>query len=209
MTNKAKALSLQHDYDIMVTARHMAITEAMKQHAIDKLGKIDRFHARISEVVVTMDVQRELNKVDIVLKVNNVRVKSHAAANDMYVAIDMAVDKLQSQLRKYKTRLAEHQARGVSEVDMIVNVLRPSADDVKDVNEEIDEENARRLTATYQPHKIVKQEIHALKTLTYQEAIMKMELSGDQFLLFRHEEDMKLKLIYRRNDGNFGIMEPE
>ena len=210
MSNKTKAASFQQDYDIVVTARHMSITEAKKQHALDKLSKIDRFHTRIADVTITMDIQRELCRVDIVLKVNNFRVKSHASTSDMYASIDMAVNKIQAQLRKYKTKLASHHAKGLSVVDMAVNIFRSPADDeVLDLNEEIEEENRRQLNHQFQPHEIIKQETRPLKILSHEEAIMKMELSGDLFQIFRHEVDRKIKVIYRCSDGNYGIIEAE
>lgn len=208
MTQKAKLETLQ-DYDITVTGRHMAVTDAMKKYAIDKISKIDRFHTRIAEVSVTMDIQREMNIVDIGLKVNNFRVKSHASANEMYVSIDRAVDKIQAQLRRYKTRLAEHSAKHLAEVEMTVNVIKPAAEEIAAVNDEIEEETLRRMEEVYKPHQIVRRESRSLKTLNPAEAMMKMELSGDFFLVFRNEQDMKIKVIYRRSDGNYGVIEPE
>jgi putative sigma-54 modulation protein len=142
------------------------------------------------------------------MKVDQIKIKSSAASENMYASIDKAVDRLQAQLRRYKRRIRDHQARGVSEIDMNVNVLQAS-DEVAEVNDDIDSENSERLRNVFVPHQIVSTETRALKTLTQSEAIMKMELSGDVFMIYRSEEDQKLKVIYRRNDGNFAVIEPE
>ena len=128
----------------------------------------------------------------------------------MYASIDKAIDKVQAQIRKYKKRLQDHHAKGLSIVDMQVNVYKsPKKDTLDEVNEQIEEETLRQIEGEFKPHDIAKVETRSMKTLTYSEAIMKMELSGELFLLFRNEEDLKLRVIYRRNDGDYGVIEPE
>src|SRR5690606_5327290 len=125
-------------------------------------------------------------------------------------SIDRAVEKLETQLRRYKTRIREHTAKPINIVDMKVNVLKkPEEAEIEDFNIDIEDQNREELLEKYQPHDIVEQETVPLKTLTFDEAIMKMELSLDTFLIFRHEEDQKLKVIYRRNDENYGVIEVE
>ena len=90
---------------------------------------------------------------------------------------------------------------------MTVNVLNP-----REIEEDLgieEETHHERELARFKPHRVIKQESRPLKTLTYDEAIMKMELSGDSFLLFKNEVDQKLKVIYRRKDENYGIIEPK
>lgn len=212
MSNKSKAMAFADDiWDITVTGRNVAITDAMKQYAIDKISKIERFSHRIISAVVTMDIQRYEQRVDIVIKVDHIKIKSQASTDNMYASVDKAIDRIMEQLRRYKTKIRDHQAKGVREIDMNVNVVRPaSMSDINEVNEDIEEETQRRLVEMYRPHKIVSKEKASLKELTFDEAIMKMDLSGDAFLVFRSVDDqMKLRVIYRRNDGNFAIIEAE
>ena len=207
MNRKAKSLEFADaTYNIQITGRHVQITDSMKDYAIEKVSKIERFINRIIEVNVIMDIQRLDHKVEIILKIGNTKITSSAVTTDMYVSIDQAVDKLENQLLKYKSKLQDHHAKGHAVLDMSVSVLNP-----KEIDEEIelDEELERELQASrFKPHRVVKKENRPLKTLTYDEAIMKMELSGDSFMLFKSEEDQKLKVIYRRKDENYGIIEP-
>lgn len=212
MSQKSQVNELgQQDYDVTITGRHVEVTEAMKQYALDKLSKVERFHANVIDLNVTMDIQKLDHKVDIIIKFNHFKIKLQAVSDNMYTAIDKVVSKLQAQLRKYKDKLQKHHAKGVSAVDMQVNVVRRPAgkDELEDINEEIEEENLQQLEEHYRPHEIVKKETRPLKILTYDEAIMKMELSQDSFLVFRGEDDQGIKVIYRREDGNYGIIHPE
>lgn len=209
MSRKSKAAEfLEEVYNITVTGRHVHVTQAMKDYAIERVSKIERFTNRILDVLVIMDIQKLEHRVDIVIKVDHTNIKSHASSTDMYVSIDMAVDKLRRQLLKYKSKLQDHHAKDVTTVDMNVNVFAP-IDDLLEVNDEIQSETNRRELNRFRLPNVVSKERRPLKVLTVQEAIMKIDLSGDQFLVYRSEEDQRLKVIYRRNDGNYGVLEPE
>lgn len=209
MNRKERAAEfLAEGYNISVTGRHVLVTEAMKEYAIEKVSKIERFTDRILDVAIMMDIQKLEHRVDIIMQVNNIKIKSSAMTSDMYVSIDQAVDKLERQLLKYKEKLSNHHARGVKVVDMTVNVIEPHRHDViNEINEEIAAESDLELIEKYRPHRVVSRETKPLKTLTIDEAIMKMELSQDAFLIFRGEEDQRIHVIYRRSDNNYGIIE--
>jgi putative sigma-54 modulation protein len=79
---------------------------------------------------------------------------------------------------------------------------------VEEINDAIEDESVRRRTAKQNP-KLVAQETRPLKTLSHSDAMIKLVLSQDLFLVFKNEESGKLEVIYRRNDGNFGVIKPE
>jgi len=205
MSRKTKALEFADAaYDIQITGRHLEITDSMKDYAIEKISKIDRFMNRIIDVNVILDIQKLDNRVEIILKAGTTKITSSACSTDMYVSIDQAVDKLEAQLLRYKSKLQDHHANDREAINMKVNVVSP-----RQIEEDLDSEDEYFQDNVYfKPHRVVKQETRPLKILTYDEAIMKMELSGDSFLIFKNEVDQKLKVIYRRKDGNFGIIEP-
>lgn len=210
MSRKSKAAAFVEDvYDISITGRNVMITDAMKDYALEKVSKMDKFSHRIIDATVIMDVQKLEHRVDIVLKVNHTKIKSHAVSDNMYASIDKAVDKLEAQLLRYKDKLQDHHAKGVATIDMNVNVLRSATEqELLDVNLDIEDENSKRMVDKYRPHQVVSKETRPLKTLTDGEAIMKMDLSGDNFMIYRCEETNRLKVIYKRNDGNYGVIEP-
>jgi putative sigma-54 modulation protein len=199
----------QLEYPVQVIGRHVSVTEPMKAYAVDKMSKvIDRFGGRIIEAVVTMDVQKLMHVVDFMIMINNTKIKVFGRSETMYASIDQAIERLESKLSRYHRRLKEHHAKGVSQIEMNVNVVRVPL--IDDINDQIEEETIKKVEEQLKPHPVVSSEKKPLKTLTQDEAIMKMELIEDQqFMIFRSEEDRKLKVIYRRNDGNYGIIEPE
>jgi putative sigma-54 modulation protein len=209
MNRKAKAAEFVGEgFNTTITGRNVLVTDAMKQYALDKISKIEKFNLRVIDVVILMDTQKVDHRVDIILKLDHILIKAHAATEDMYGSIDQAVNKIQTQIRRYRRKIRDHQAKGVSTIDINVNVLSP-VEEIFDIDgEEFKEGEQQALEERFRPGHIVKKELMSLKTLTYDEAIMKMELTGDAFLLFRNEEDLKLKVIYRR-DGEYGIIEPE
>lgn len=194
-------------YNVIV-GRHMHVTDTMHDYVVKKLQKIERLSDKITDVHVTLDVQKVQKSVTMVMHLSHYTVKVHATTDDLYASIDQAVDKLSHLLHRYKDKLTAHHVPGHAEINMNVDVYgQPSEVDI--INEEIDAENARRDQERYTLHKVVRKDKKPLKTLTRDEALVKMELSSEPFMIFRSEEDQKLKVIYRMPDDNYGIVEPE
>lgn len=195
-------------YYINIIGRHVHVTDAMKNYAMEKLSKLERFHNHIIEVHVTLDIQKLEHSALIIMKFNHFKVTAHAVTSDMYVSIDQAVDKIQKQFRRWKNKIQDHTQKKVSVGEMQVHILeRP--DEIAEYNEEIEFEVAQSRAKEMKPGKVIGNKTLPLKTLTSEEAVMKMELSGDGFMVYRGEEDQKLKVIYRRKDGNYGIIKTE
>lgn len=212
MSHKSKAAQfIDEEYSLTINGRNVQVTDSMRDYAIEKLAKLDKFGTRIIDIFVTMDIQRFEHMVDIVVKLNQIKIKSSATTEDMYASIDKAVDKIQTQLRKYKQRIQDHHAKSLESIDMTVNVLRPAQNStLTEINEDIEEENYRQMDEKLRPHEVVSKKTVPLKFLTVEEAIMKMDLSGDHFLVFMNEKDRKIHVIHRRSeDGQYGLLIPE
>lgn len=207
MSRKSKQLEFADEkYNVNITGRNVAVTEAMKNYAIEKVSKVERFTDRLIDVHVIMDIQKLVHRCEIIFKAGNTKITSSADTDEMYKSIDFAVKKLESQIRKFKSKLNDHHARDIPSIEMAVEVLQREA-----IDEFFDEDLGltKSLEEKFKPHTIVKKETRPLKTLTYEEAVMKMDLSNDPFLIFKNEADLKLKVIYRRKDDNYGIIEPK
>src|SRR5690606_786735 len=104
MSKKSKALEFANDaYNISIQGRHVQVTDAMQDYARDKLSRLERLFDRIIDLHVIMDIQKLEHRVEIVLKVNNHTIMAKVASDDMYKSIDLAVDKLLRQVRRYKS----------------------------------------------------------------------------------------------------------
>lgn len=208
MTRKERAMELAEQYNITVTGRHVHVTDGMKEHAIEKIAKLERFGNRIIDVYVTMDIQKLDHRVDILMKYGHTQICSHASTTDMYASIDQAVAKLENQLKRYKTKLQDHFAKGHPVVDMPIKIV-PSLEEVSAVNDEIEEawlQDREKQTSLPQ---VISHDTCPVKILSEDEAVMKMDLSGNHVMIYRSEEDRKIHVIYRRNDGHYGILLPE
>lgn len=194
-------------YNISILGRSVQITEAMKNYVWEKLTKIERFHNHIMDAHVIMDIQKLEHSVTIVLKFDHFKVKVSASSTDMYASIDKAIEKLQTKFSRWKGRIQEHHKKKLSVVDMVVNVVRRPEDELSEINAEIEAETQNKKDRAAGPARVMEQEKKVLKTLTTDEAVMKMELSDDTFLIFRDEVDKNLKVIYRRSDGDYGIIQ--
>lgn len=208
-TAKQRSAEFDQGYNVTVTGRHVHVTDAMKAYAEEKLEKLDRIGNRIIDVIVTMDIQKLDHRVEIIMKYGHTLIVSTGSSTDMYASIDLAVDKLQTQLRKYKQRLKNHHAKEHPVVQIPVTIYSPEHVDEHEINQDIEDENRKKLEETFNPHRIVSSETQNLKILTDDEAIMKMELSHAQCLVYRSEQTRKLKVIYRLHDGNYGVVQPE
>lgn len=207
MTNKEKFAEQDAlGYNIYIVAKNFQLTEPMRLHIWDKLTKIERFHNHIMDVHVALEIQRLEHHCVITCHFNHFKVKVESSSTDMYVSIDKSIQKLQQLFRKWKGKIQDYHKTPVKMVDMSVNVYRrPPGDETAEINAEIEAENLKKWT----PGKVLSTETRVLKELKLDHAIMKIELSGDSFMFFRDLEDKKLKLIYRREDGNYGVVETE
>ena len=199
-------------YSIQVIGKRFQVTDAIRNYVLDKLSKIDRFADQILDVAVTLDVQKLEHSVDIVMKFYHFQIKAHSSMENIYSSIDKATYRLMRLIKKYKEQLQEHRATNTGTIDLNVNVLEPQRSEeaeVESINDAIEELNFWEEVEKYQPHRVVTQETINVPFLNQNEAVMRMELSGENFLIFRSEENQKLRVIYRREDGNFGIIEIE
>ncbi len=197
-------------YRVDIVGRNVQITEPIRMYVWDKLSRIERFHNHIMYLHMTLEIQKLEHVCTIVLKVDHTQVKCQASSTDMYASIDRALDKLHNLLARYKSRIQDYHKKEMSVIDMQVNVLQRPYNEIDEINAAIDAVNVKKAIDQYSPPKIIGTETRPLKTLTIEEAVMKMDLSGDQFLVFRSQEDQKLKVLYRRTDKKtYGLIQPE
>lgn len=194
-------------YNISVVGKHFQITDAIRNYVFEKLAKIEHIADQIIDVIVTLDAQKLEHSCSIMMHFYHFRVKVHASTDNMYSAIDKASDRLLKLIRRYKTKLQSKRAKHLSTVDIHVNVIKPLLNDLAEINDDIVAENAVEESNGYKLHEIVAKEMMPMRILTQDEAVMKMELNGDPFLIYRGEEDQKIKVIYRRPDDNYGLVQ--
>jgi putative sigma-54 modulation protein len=191
---------------IHIFGKTVLVTEPMKSYAIEKISKAAKITHQNIEIHCTLDIQKLECHVSLKMIFSHFKVKVEAATDDMYAAIDKACDKLAQVLRKWKGKIIHHHHRPVAIEDAEMSVMQPFEEDELTIyNEEIESLEKR----DYVLPKIVATKTHPIKTITPSEAMMKLELSDDPFLVFRNQEDLRIKILYRLEDGNYGLINPQ
>lgn len=171
--------------NIVVTGRHLEITPALKDYAEKKIKKFDRYLSNISEAIVTLSVQKYRHKVEVLLKVNGVLIQAEGTTGELYSSIDEVVEKLERQIKKYKEKLVSH---------------RKSEGKAGTIKTEA--------AATAEVGRIIKNKQFDLKPMSPDEAAMQIDLLDKDFFVFTNDNTGCINVIYRRRDGNFGLIEP-
>jgi putative sigma-54 modulation protein len=194
-------------YNVSIVGKHFQITDAIRNYVFDKLQKVEHFADHILDILVTLDAQKMEHSSTMLINFNHFHIKVSASTDNMYSAIDKSSDRLIKLIRRYKSKLQSTRAKHLSTVDVHVNVIKPLTDDLSAINDDIVAQNAVEEEERFNMHQIVAKESIPLKTLTQGEAVMKMELSSEPFLIFRGEEDQKIKVMYRREDENYSVLQ--
>ncbi len=194
-------------YTLYIAGKHIEVTDALRSYVWEKLARIERIADQIIDVHVTLDAQKLEKTCSILMNFIRFQIKVQVGRDNLYEAIDKAIDRVTKLIRRYKTKLQSYRNKDLTTVDIHVNVVEPLKDDLKAINDEIEAQAAKEERNRYMLHQVVAKETMKLKTLTQDEAVMKMEITSDPFLIFRSEEDLKTKVIYRREDENYGIVE--
>ena len=174
--------------DIIIRGSKLEITEAMESYAKEKLTKLDKYiEDQEAKATVVVKVSGHLHKVEVTIPLKSLILRAEESQEDFYAAIDLVIDKLERQIRKNKTRIASSKKKEVK--DFAYNYIEEI--------EETDEE----------PQTIVKRKKIDLKPMDEEEAILQMELLGHSFYLFKDMNTNKPTLVYKRKDGNYGVIE--
>ena len=165
----------------------MEVSESLNARAEKKLSKLERYFRSEPEAAIRFKQQSGArNIVEITVSVDGIILRAEECSNDMYLSIDHAVDKLESQVRRHRTKLAK----------------RIRTPQVEEVVEEIP-------TYMETDYKVVRTKQYAVKPMSVDDAIVSMDMLGHNFFVFVNEDGMKTCVIYRRNDGDIGVLEPE
>ncbi len=167
------------------------VTEAIENYAKEKLSKLERYFKEELDAVVVCKTYSDHHKVEITIPTKLFTMRAEVGEEDMYAAIDIAIDKLERQIRKNKTK---------------VNRSLRKREGVKDVfNEDVDLEALERELVG----RPVKKKTHKLEKMTTDEAITAMEMLGHDFYIYRDEETDKVHVLYLRKDGDYAVIETE
>jgi len=176
--------------DIIVTFRHMEPTDSLKTYAEDKLSKIKKYLDFPIEAHVVLAVEKFRHMADVTLSVNGTRIKGVEETEDMYSAIDQVMDKIEKQVKRYRSKIRNRRTENRKGEEAQVT---EEAEEVIDLSFEGPSIEVEKMVA---------------KPIDLEEATMQLELSQHDFLVFRNSRSMEINVIYKRKDGNLGLIEP-
>ncbi len=165
------------------------VTDAIENYAHDKLSKLERYFREELDAVVVCKIYKDHHKVEVTIPTKYYTMRAEVGEEDMYAAIDLAIDKLESQIRKNKTKINRslRKKEGVSDL----------------FNEDIDIEALER-ELVGPP---VRKKTIELEDMSSEEAITAMEMLGHDFYIYRDSETQRVNVLYLRNDGDYAVIE--
>ncbi len=174
--------------DITVTFRHTDPIESLKAYAEEKVSKIKKYLDTPMEAHVVLTVEKFRHQADVSLNVNGARIKGVEETGDMYSAIDQVMDKIEKQVKRHISKTRNRRS-----------------ENMKNDREGDEKEESAALSQEEQQIEVEKM---VAKPMDTDEAAMQLNLSRQDFLVFRNSRSNEINVIYKRGDGNLRLIEP-
>jgi putative sigma-54 modulation protein len=170
-----------------ITGRNVNVTPGIRKAVEEKIGKLDRYFNPDTEVIVTLSVQKDRQKIEVTIPVKGNIIRAEESSSDMYVSIDLVEEVIERQLKKYKNKIIDKKQSAQAFSDYFIN--EETEDD-----EEI---------------QIVKTKRFGIKPMDPEEACVQMELLNHNFYVFLNAETEEVNVVYKRKGHSYGLIEPE
>ena len=171
---------------ITITGKNLTVTEDLKNRIEKKLGKMDRYFRQEVDATVRLTQEQNLRYIaEITITVGGIMLRAEETSDDIIKSADRAVDKIERQIRRHRTKLEKR---------LHEEVVIQAEETENSVEEESQE--------------LVRVKRFEMKPMTVEDAILQMDMLGHSFFLFQNSETGITSVVYRRNDGNIGMLEP-
>ncbi|MCC8051425.1 MAG: ribosome-associated translation inhibitor RaiA [Clostridiales bacterium] len=171
----------------IISGKNIDVSDGLKAAIKEKLGKLERYFTADTEIIVTLSVEKERQKIEVTIPVRGNIIRSEQVSNDMYVSIDLVEEVIERQLRKYKEKIIDrHQGGGNFRKEFIEKESEP-LDEVK----------------------IIRTKHFDMKPMYPEDACVQMELLGHSFYVFVNAESDQVNVVYKRKGNTYGLIEPE
>jgi len=178
---------------ITVSGKNINITTPLREYAESKFQKVFKYLYNVIDARIVLSVEKYRHKADVTVLADGIKIRGEEVTNDVYTSIDKVMDKIENQLKRYKEKIQRHkQRRGMKERTAQIKVFSRL-----DIEEEVESP------------RIIKTKKFALKPMSLDEAVMQMDLMNDSFLVFTNADSDAINVIYKRDDGTIGLIEPE
>jgi len=178
------------------TGKNMTVTEGIKERTIKKLSRLEKLLPSNTDIYIAFSENKHLTTVEISIPLHKRVLRAEIVNEDISTCMDQAVDILERQVVKYKSRLRDRRRRSVATNDELSFL-------------EIDSNEVEANEATTPEIIITRTKRFSIKPMDAQEAVMEMELLNHNFYVFRNSWTDEINVIYKRNDGEYGLIEPQ
>ncbi len=172
---------------ITITGRNIELTAGLKAAVEEKLNKLEKYFAPDTEVIVTLSVEKERQKIEVTIPVKGNIIRSEQVSNDMYVSIDLVEEVIERQLKKYKKKI-------ISKKQNVESFKKEFIEKESDADDEI---------------RIIRSKKFDMKPMYPEDACVQMELLGHDFFVFINAESEQVSVVYKRKGNTYGLIEPE
>ena len=199
--------------DVVVTGRHCEVSDRFREHVSEKLARLEKHDHRIMRVQVEVEQERNPRQHDRAVRVELTAfskgpvIRAEAAAEDKMGALDLAVDKMASQMRRAADRRRVHHGRHtpVSVGEALADLPERTTTDEDDA-ETVTERQVGPITVTGDGPLVVREKSHGATPMTLDQALYEMELVGHDFYLFVDKESERPSVVYRRRGYDYGVI---
>lgn len=184
---------------INIKGKNIEVTDALSSYVDKKLQKLEKHFHDLKEAIVTLSVQRGMHVVEVQLEGDGIVLRGEERrGTDMYGSIDQVVEKLEVRVKKYKGKLyGKTTEEGPKEKEIIKENLMNQAFGAEGAEGEAEEQPS-----------VVRTKRFAMKPMSPEEAADRMELLHHTFYVFRNSQTEEVNVVYKRDDGNYGLIEP-
>ncbi len=176
---------------ISVSFRNVDPSEHLKGYAETRMARFKKYMEEPVEIHLVLSIQKFRHTADVTISANGIKIKAQEETGDLYSAIDMVLDKIEKQIKRHREKIKEHKPDGKTKGQTEVKKSREEG--------EPEEEDFPQ---------IVKTESILAKPMDAEEASLQLKLSNDEFLVFTNSKTRLINVLYRRKDGDFGLIEP-
>ena len=176
---------------ISISGKNLEISEYLRDLTERKVAKLERYFPQDTEAQVTLSVERNRHIVEVTIPFDGGIIRGEEVTGDMYASIDNVLDKLEKQIIRHRTRLEKNLRQGAFRYDE--PLFGGSYDDVEEE----------------EPRRIVRVKRFNIKPMSEEEAMLQLEMLGHSFYVFINAETNDMNVLYKRKDGNYGLIEPE
>ncbi len=178
---------------VAVRGKNMQITDSLKRYAEKRVGKLKKYFDIPLSAQVLMAVEKDRHIVEVTVPLDGMLLRGEEETGDMYSSIDLVVEKLEKQVEKFKTRIARRIKQNDNRQPLLTAGINVPEEDIR---------------AEGKPS-IVKIKRFPIKPMDPEEAVMQMNLIGHDFFVFTNARTERVNVVYRRKDGDYGLIEPE